>query len=612
MSNRNNILSSTISIIVYIGVVLFVSSSSLMAEPPSSYDLRDVDDENFVTRVKSQSGGTCWAFGAYGSVESNLLFTGRWTAAGDTGEPNIAEYHLDWWNGFNDFFNEDAEPDSGAAGVEVHNGGNYLMTSAYLSRGEGAVRDIDAQSFTIPSDRFNSSYKYYYVRDIEWYIVGEDLSNINTVKQQVMDHGGVATCLTYNDFFMSPSFTHYQPPNDPEPLNHAVLIIGWDDNKATQAPEPGAWLCKNSWGSGWGLSGYFWISYYDKYAGQQPKLGACLFYNVEPSDYDHFYYHDYHGWADTKLDCIEAFNAFTVVEDGLLKAISFFIADDNVTFTAKVYDSFEDGNLFDELSSLTGTIDYTGFHTFDLESQVLIEKDDEFYIYLELSHGGQPMDRTGRSQVLVGGASRGFVQSSADPGQSYYKQDGNWHDLYDLDNSANFCIKGLTSSFDIYENVPPVGNVDSYYEYNFEALGGTEPYNWTFLSGQLPYGCKFNGETDGSITGMPTWASTFNFVVELTDSDTPARKDTAIFSIQIDPPLPFCGDPNGDRVIQISDAMYVINYVFLSGDSPDPIFTGDVNCDGKINMVDIIYIVNYVFHSGNQPCDTDGDGVPDC
>ncbi len=420
---------------------------------PSHFDLRDVNGTDYVSGVRDQGQyGTCWTHGIMASMEGNLLMTGNWAAAGETGEPNLAEAHLDWWNGFNDQNNDD---DPGGGGIPVHEGGDYLVGSAYLTRGDGAVREIDAPYTNIDNQpaRTDPSYHYYYPHDIEWYIAGQDLSNIDSIKLSLMQHGVIGTAIDYEGSFIQyPQYTFYQPPSNPNPPNHAVAIVGWDDTMTTQAPQgPGAWIVKNSWGTWWGFNGYFYISFYDKCSCQNPEMGAVSFQGVTHLQNNKIYYHDYHGWRDTFTAASEVFNAFTSTGSDYLQAVSFFTATDNVGYTVKVYGGFANGQLQNELASKTGTLEYKGFHTIDLSSQVTLSAGVPFYLYVALSTGGIPFDRTSDVPVLLGGSVRTIVKSIAHPGESFYKNGGNWVDLYNYsfsdsswDGTANFCVKGIT------------------------------------------------------------------------------------------------------------------------------------------------------------------------
>ncbi len=62
-----------------------------------------------------------------------------------------------------------------------------------------------------------------------------------------------------------------------------------------------------------------------------------------------------------------------------------------------------------------------------------------------------------------------------------------------------------------------------------------------------------------------------------------------------------CGDANGDKVVNIGDAVHVINYIFKSGPAPNPRLAGDANGDCAINVGDAVYTINYIFKSGPQP-----------
>ena len=73
-----------------------------------------------------------------------------------------------------------------------------------------------------------------------------------------------------------------------------------------------------------------------------------------------------------------------------------------------------------------------------------------------------------------------------------------------------------------------------------------------------------------------------------------------------------CGDADVSGDVDIDDVVYLIAYIFSGGPPPDPIEAGDVDCSGDADIDDVVYLIAYIFSGGNSPCDTDGDGEPDC
>jgi len=465
------------------------------SELPVKYDLRDV---KAVTPIKNQKGGTCWTHGTMASIESNLLLTGRWQELGMTGIPRCSEYHLDWWNGFNKEYNEDSKDT--ARGMTIHQGGDYKVAAAYICRGDGVVllpEDVKNEAWHPKAPaKVDPSYKKLYVRDIEFFTIGDNLEGIDVVKRQIMMYGGMGTAYKSGAANLSKENIHYQPIKSNGDPNHSVCIVGWDDNKISaeenkKAPKPGAWLIKNSWGDKRGDNGYYWISYYDKHSGRHPEMGAVTFRNVEWLSYDHIYYHDAHGWRDTMEKVSKAFNAFKATKRETMKAVSFYTSAHNVNYTIKVYMTFEKGQLGGEKLTQSGTISYTGMHTIDLRNPLSLKEGDTFYVYLELSNGGHAFDRTSNIPVLLdqppvgtqpppakkdeqppkkdeqpqkkggkggGGSAKPIVISKANPGESFYHDGIEWRDLYDyqftmpqwavsanvtFNQSANFCMKAL-------------------------------------------------------------------------------------------------------------------------------------------------------------------------
>lgn len=63
-----------------------------------------------------------------------------------------------------------------------------------------------------------------------------------------------------------------------------------------------------------------------------------------------------------------------------------------------------------------------------------------------------------------------------------------------------------------------------------------------------------------------------------------------------------CGDADRSGRIDISDAVYMVNYIFAGGRPPADPAEGDYDCNGRTDVSDIVHLINYFFAGGAAPC----------
>lgn len=377
---------------------------------PTSFDLRD---EGFVTAVRDQGFcGACWTFGTYGALESGLL-----KIEGETWD--FSENHLKNHHGF------DTSPCEG---------GNEQMAMAYLTRWSGPVYESD-DPYNAWDDRPSSggACRKYVTTALRY-------SNSEEIKNAIMNHGAVHAWMFYHDDYYDTTEKTYYYGDLEEGVNHDITIVGWDDEKSVaDAPGPGAWIVKNSWGRMFGESGYFYISYYDTRAVTQ----TVGYYDAVPtSSYQHIYQYDPLGQTTSwgGQETAWGANIFTAEANEALSAVGFYALTKNTSYEVRIYDRFHGRSFSELLVSAEGTVTFPGYHTITLPTPVPLVKGDDFGIVVKLTTPGYswpiPIERP------IDGYNSG---STANAGESYISKDGvTFKDITDEYPNTNVCIKGLT------------------------------------------------------------------------------------------------------------------------------------------------------------------------
>ncbi len=396
----------------------------------------------YITSIKNQNPyGTCWAHAAMASAEADLWKKGLADSTIDLSEWQLAYF----------FYHTVEDPLGGTAGDSVtvvtdsstedylDRGGNQQLATYRLATWQGVTQEADAPYSTVYNDRtktLDDALAYgkdaYHLENAYWV----SMKDRDIVKQLIMEYGACAASYYHDSAYFNSSsqWNRSEPLAEYKPTgtstNHAITIVGWDDNYSkdnfgTYKPSSnGAWLCKNSWGSNWSKDGLFYISYEDS-----PNLnGNAYFYDYGTGDnYDYNYQYD-GGVGLSTYSVANAANVYTANSAETLKAVGFYTEDVQYTCTIKIYKNCTGNPVSGTLvSTQTATEPYAGFHTVVLDTPVDLNAGDTYsvVVYQTTSSGTPkvPVDVSFSWSWLTG-------VSSAKTGQSFISSSGNyWQDV---------------------------------------------------------------------------------------------------------------------------------------------------------------------------------------
>ena len=390
---------------------------------PSQYDLREL---NQVTPVKNQgNNGNCWAFSSLAALESCILkATG---VAYDLSEENMKNLMAMY-------------SDYGWA-MEPNKGGYDKMGVGYLTGWLGPVNESDDEYYTngVLSPVLDS---LIHIQNI-LYLTRTDYTDNDAIKMAIMQYGAVSTSVYWSSSYAKGKNYYYDGTSG---ANHAVAIVGWDDNYSKtnfkSTPEgDGAWIIKNSWGSSSGDKGYYYVSYYDtRLAPLNKSESTFTFVLNDTQRFDKNYQYDIAGKTDYFLNTTSTVwykNMFVASSNEYLKAVSTYFKD-QTSWVLSVYVN----NVLKLTKSGKSSPSYS---TIDLGKSIPLKIGDVFEIEFKITVDGDAgipiSERISLNREI-------YIENI-----SYISYDGvNWIDFYELTwsypdhtyNSQVACIKAFT------------------------------------------------------------------------------------------------------------------------------------------------------------------------
>ncbi|HJK79069.1 MAG TPA: lectin like domain-containing protein [Methanocorpusculum sp.] len=453
--------------------------------------------------------GTCWAFAATTSASSNLMMKGFSYVNFSKHQLAYFTYHRDNITnmtpiaGLEGLKGDKIIPNYSRALKKYPNymglGGFQTTVTFTLASWTGLVNEEDAPYHEVDT---NKGLPTSLAIDADTYILANaawvNIQDRPEIKYMLQTRGAAAVEINVSTTYMNYSDNKNWPAlycGDGFDSDHAVTLIGWDDNfdksnfnSSNQLPTGnGAWLIQNSWGES--FASYIWVSYYDR------ALREAYFYDMIPADtYKKNYQYD--GGALHNVTCypgcsrISMANVFTASGSDRIDAVSFFTNNSDVKYEIEIYTDLTDDAVPTSGSLKThqpGSLQFAGYATVPLTEPVELIKGQKFSVVIILS---KEFLKEGEELEIVVDTTSGTHKDSfhsetyAEPGQSFSRSDGTpWWDLSE-DHSTNVRVKAFTNFY-----TPYLPKFDS-------ATGTTEEITIPPAAGQVETNVSVQGKGD--------------------------------------------------------------------------------------------------------------------
>jgi C1A family cysteine protease len=399
---------------------------------PNSFDWRS---QGKVTPVKSQGPcGTCWIFGTTSVLESAVLI-GDNTAYSFSEQSVALCVDRSWVYLYDD-------PDE-PCGISHGGGWSWLAAEVFIKKGAVLESCDPYDSSGLQCDGACLCDNCTPAKVVDGYrLVTNDQSQTNLIKEALYNQGPVTMAYYHNGAHLYTDATYgavYDCAPSPA-ANHMVSVIGWDDNVPHfETPGTGAWLVKNSWGTGFGNSGYLWLAYNSS---DIQEIAYLEYEDYDPNE--ELYYWDEAGFVDDGgYGDPSAWMAsiFTSTQDGSLTHVDFWTTGNNAQYDIYVYlDGDISNGLQNEVAFQTGACQELGYYSIPLTSPVSLASGQPFTIAVSMTTPGYD------NPLPVEEAIGGVVDPEIQDGVSYTRHGDTdvWEDLATY--GCNACLRaGVTS-----------------------------------------------------------------------------------------------------------------------------------------------------------------------